>query len=59
MQPTHDQVDALIDRGRSFHDLIDTRMRATDHQYDTIGGIDGKRQLAQFQRRWLVRYQCY
>ena len=39
MKSAGDEVDALVDRGGGFHDLIDSRMRAADHEHDALRGI--------------------
>ena len=58
MEPAGDKMDARIDLRRGFHDLIDARMRAAHHHHHALGRVDGKRQLAQFQRSGFVGDQC-
>ena len=58
MKPAGNKMDARIDLRDGFHDLVDAGMRAAHHDHHAIGRVDGKRQLAQFQRTRLVGDQC-
>jgi hypothetical protein len=46
MKAASDEVNARIDRTCSCDDLVDTRMRAPNHDDQSIGDVDGERQFA-------------
>src|SRR5438552_18531480 len=54
METAGDEIDARIDRRRSFDDLVDARVRAADDYDHAVRRIECERQFAQFERPRLV-----
>src|SRR2546430_1510464 len=50
-------MNARVDLRRGFHNLFDAGMRAAHYDHHAFGRVDGKRQLAKFERSRLVRDQ--
>src|SRR6185295_59370 len=54
MQTAGDETDARVDLRGGLDDLVDAGVRAAHHDDQSVGRVDGERQLAQLQRPRLV-----
>ena len=58
MKAASDEVNPRINRSCGFNDLVNAGMRTTNHEDQSLRGVDDERELAQFERTRLIGDEC-